>query len=385
MALSSVPAHADNDRNDGRSLSQTGLGGIIVISVVVAMLTGIVAGSLAAWVIMGRTQLAPIVATQTPLITYAKESEASAAAVYQAVAPSVVTILVRDDERPGQMGTGTGIIIDEQGHILTNNHVISDVDRVLVQLLDGRTVFADIIGRDPGTDLAVIRAKFPPGTLNIARFGDSQAVQPGDPVFAIGAPYGLSHSITAGIVSGVDRTYGSQGRRVGGAIQSDAAINPGNSGGPLLNAKGEVIGITTAIQTTSEVFMGVGLSIPSNLVQSLLPRLIKGEDMRRTYLGVRMTTITPREASARNLDVEQGVWVLRAMPGGPAQKAGIRGSPSLPSADIITAIDGVPVKTAGGLIAYIQTKDVGDTITITVYRNGESLEIPVTLGAWPER
>ncbi len=307
--MSSVPAHADNDRNDGRSLSRTGLGSVIVISVVVAMLTGIVAGSLAAWVIMGRTQSASIVATQTPLITYAQEAEASAAAVYQAVAPSVVTILVRDDERPGQMGTGTGIIIDEQGHILTNNHVISDVDRVLVQLLDGSTAYADIIGRDPGTDLAVIRAKFPPGTLNIARFGDSQAVQPGDPVFAIGAPYGLGHSITAGIVSGVGRTYLNQGRRVRGAIQSDASINPGNSGGPLLNAKGEVIGITTAIQTTSEVFMGVGLSIPSNLVQSLLPRLIKGEDMRRTYLGIFMDTVTPRRAQASNLDVERGGWV----------------------------------------------------------------------------
>ena len=383
--MSSVPAHADNDRNDGRSLSRTGLGGIIVISVVVAMLTGIVAGSLAAWVIMGRTQSAPIVAAQTPLITYAKEAEASAGAVYQAVAPSVVTIMVLDEDRPNQRGTGTGIIIDEQGHILTNNHVISDVDRVLVQLLDGSTVFADIIGRDPGTDLAVIRAKFPPGTLNIARFGDSQAVQPGDPVFAIGAPYGLSHSITAGIVSGVGRTYGSQGRRVGGAIQSDAAINPGNSGGPLLNANGEVIGITTAIQTTSEVFMGVGLSIPSNLVQSLLPRLIRGEDIRRTYLGIYMDTVMPRRAQASNLEIERGVWVLRAMPGGPAQKAGIRGSRSLPSADIITAIDGVSMKSAGDLIAYIQTKDVGDTVTVTVYRNSETLEIPVTLAAWPQR
>ena len=383
--MSSVPAHADNDGNDGRSLSLTGLGGIIVISVIVAMLTGVVAGSLAAWAIMGRTQSAPIVAAQTPLITYAQEAESSAAAVYQAVAPSVVTIMVRDDERPGQMGTGTGIIIDEQGHILTNNHVISDVDRVLVQLLDGSTVFADIIGRDPGTDLAIIRAKFPPGTLNIARFGDSQAVQPGDPVFAIGAPYGLGHSITAGIVSAVGRTYGSQGRRVGGAIQSDAAINPGNSGGPLLNANGEVIGITTAIQTTSQVFMGVGLSIPSNLVQSLLPRLIRGEEIRRTYLGISLDTITPLQASARNLDVEQGVWVLRAVLGGPAQKAGILGSRFLPSADIITAIDGVSMKSAGDLIAYIQTKDVGDTVTVTVYRNGETLEIPVTLGAWPER
>ena len=379
--MSSVPAHADND---GRSLSLTGLGGIIVISVIVAMLTGVVAGSLAAWAIMGRTQSAPIVAAQTPLITYAQEAESSAAAVYQAVAPSVVTIMVRDDERPGQMGTGTGIIIDEQGHILTNNHVISDVDRVLVQLLDGSTVFADIIGRDPGTDLAIIRAKFPPGTLNIARFGDSQAVQPGDPVFAIGAPYGLGHSITAGIVSAVGRTYGSQGRRVGGAIQSDAAINPGNSGGPLLNANGEVIGITTAIQTTSQVFMGVGLSIPSNLVQSLLPRLIRGEEIRRTYLGISLDTITPLQASARNLDVEQGVWVLRAVLGGPAQKAGILGSRYLTSADIITAIDGVSMKSAGDLIAYIQTKDVGDTVTVTVYRNGETLEIPVTLAEWPE-
>lgn len=382
MAMSSEYLQADDD---GRQPGQAGIGGLILLSVVIAALTGVVAGGLAAWLILRQTPQEPVVAVQTPLISYSEETEASAAAVYRAVAPSVVTITVTDEDRPRQFGTGTGIIIDAQGHILTNNHVISNVDTVLVRTLDGSSFFARIIGRDPHTDLAVIRAEFPPGALPVARFGDSGDVQPGDPVFAIGAPYGLGHSITSGIVSGVERTYRNRGNQVAGAIQSDAAINPGNSGGPLLNANGEVIGINTAIQTTTEGFMGVGLSIPSNLVQSLLPRLLKGEDIRRTFLGISMETVTPRRAQASNLGVERGVQVLRTMPNGPAQKAGIRGSRSLPNADIITAIDGEPIRTADGLIAYLQTKDVGDTITITVYRKGETLEIPVTLGAWPER
>ena len=387
MAMSSIPVHADRDGangGNGGAPLRTGLSTVIVLSVVVAMLTGVVAGGLAAWAIMRQTPTAPIVATQTPLITYTQESEASAAAVYQAVAASVVTIMVRDDDRPNQMGTGTGIILDKEGHILTNNHVISDVDRVLVQLLDGSMVFADIIGRDPGTDLAVIRAKFPPGELQVARFGNSQEVQPGDPVFAIGAPYGLGHSISAGIVSGVGRTYINKGRRVSDAIQSDAAINPGNSGGPLLNANGEVIGITTAIQSSTQSFMGVGLSIPSNLVQHLLPQLIRGEDIRRTFLGVRLLTINPQQARDSDLGIERGVQILHVTPGSPAQKAGLRGSRSMQNADIVTAIDGVEINRYGDLTAFIQAKDVGDTITITVYRNGETLEIQATLGAWPE-
>ncbi len=385
--MSSNPVRADGDGANGGDSSaplRPGLSTIIVLSVVVAMLTGVVAGGLTAWAVLRQNPTAPIVATQTPLITYTQESEASAAAVYQAVASSVVTILVRDDDRPRRQGTGTGIILDKEGHILTNNHVISDVDRVMVQLLDGSTAFAEIIGRDPGTDLAVIRAKFPSGALQVARFGNSQDVRPGDPVFAIGAPYALGHSISAGIVSGVGRTYVNQGRRISGAIQSDAAINPGNSGGPLLNASGEVIGITTAIQTSTGSFMGVGLSIPSNLVQRLLPQLIRGEDIRRTFLGIRMATITPQIARDRDLGIEWGVQILQVTPGGPAQQAGLRGSGSSQRADIITAIDGVEMKRAGDLTSFIQAKHVGDTITLTVYRNGETLKIEVTLGAWPE-
>ena len=384
MAMSSFPDHSRDEANGDRMLSRTGLGSVVILSMVVAMLTGIAAGGLTAWLIMRNAQSEPIRVTQTPQITYVEEPEASAVAVYQAVAPSVVTVLVLDEDRPSGFGTGTGIIVDGQGHILTNNHVVSEADRVRVQLLDGSTLFAEVVGSDPGTDLAIIQAEFPPGTLQIARFGDSGAVKPGDPVFAIGAPYGFSHSITAGIVSAVGRTYPERGRQLSGLIQSDTEINPGNSGGPLLNVNGEVIGITTAIQTNNERFQGVGLSIPSNLVQQLLPQLIKGEKIRRAFLGVSMATLSPQQARASNLDIEQGVWIRRVVPGGPAQRAGIRGSRSLPSADTITAIDGVSMKTANDLIAYVQMKDVGDTITITVYRNGETLEFTATLGAWPE-
>lgn len=383
MAMSSVPAQSDNNGFQGDYPGRRGLGSVIVLSIVVALVAGIVAGSITAWLILRQAQAEPVVAAQTPQITYVQEAEASAAAVYQAVSPSVVTIWTLDEDRPRGIGSGTGIIVDGQGHIVTNNHVVSQADRVRVQLFDGSTLFAEIVGRDPATDLAVIRANLPQDTFQIARFGDSTAVKPGDPVFAIGAPYGFSHSITAGIVSAVGRTYPERGRLIAGLIQSDTEINPGNSGGPLLNVNGEVIGITTAIQTTNERFQGVGLSIPSNLVQQLLPQLIRGDAIRRAFLGISMDTITPQEARERNIGIELGVQVTAVTPGGPAQKAGIRGSRNIRNADFITEIDGVAMRNADNLIAYVQSKDVGDTITITVHRNGETLEFTATLGAWP--
>ncbi len=385
MVDSSPPTHVSAGRESNGEHGRQGFGGIVVLCLAVAIVSGVIGGGIAAWTIGRQVQPGPVIAEQTPLISYVEAAEASAAAVYEATAASIVTINVAatDGERRGR-GVGTGIIVDESGHILTNNHVISDVDRVLVTLLDGSSAFAEIIGRDASTDLAVIRANFPPGTLRVARFGDSQAVSPGDPVFAIGAPFGFAHSISSGIVSAVGRTYRTQGRSISGAIQSDAVINPGNSGGPLLNANGEVIGITTAIQSNSEVFMGVGLSIPSNLVQSLLPKLIRGEDIRRTYMGINMRSVTPLEARNNNLGVRQGVQILNVVEGSPAAQAGLRGSRDLTRADIITAIDGEPMRVSGDLIAYIQTKSVGDTITVTVVRRGETLDLPLTLGPWPD-
>ena len=385
MAMSSFSDNSRDEANDAGTQGRRGLAGVVILCAVVALLTGIGAGGLTAWLIIrnAQSELTPV--TQSSQITYVAEAEASAAAVYQAVAPSVVTIWVFDEDRPRGLGMGTGIIVDGQGHILTNNHVVSDADRVQVQLLDGSRIFAEIVGRDPATDLAVIRANFPRDAIRIVRFGDSAAVKPGDPVFAIGAPYGFGHSITAGIVSAVGRNYPESGRQIDDLIQSDTEINPGNSGGPLLNVNGEVIGITTAIQTNNERFQGVGLSIPSNLVQQLLPRLILGEEIRRAFLGIRMATITPQVARARNLDILNGVWVLGVTPGGPAQEAGMRGSVRNPrNADIITAIDDVPMKAVDDLIAYIQSKDVGDEITITTHRDGKNMEFTAKLGAWPE-
>lgn len=388
MAMSSDPDRPQDNNNEGRLMSRQGQSVVILLSVVIATLTGIAAGSLTAWVILRQAQNEPVVALQNPQITYVQEPEASAAAVYQAVAPSVVTVFILDEDgedRP-RLGSGTGIIVDGEGHILTNNHVVSEAERVRVRLLDGSTLFAEVVGTDPSTDLAVIQADFPPGSIQIARFGDSEAVKPGDPVFAIGSPYNYSHSITAGIVSGVGRAYPDRDSRLRGLIQSDAEINPGNSGGPLLNANGEVIGITTAIQTNNNRFMGIGLSIPSNLVQQLLPQLIRGERIQRAFLGVSMgRPITQQLARANNLEIDYGVSISRVVPGGPAQQAGIRGlGRNVRTSDIITAIDGRPMKTADDLIAYIQTKDVGDEVTIEVYRNGETLELTATLGTWPE-
>ncbi len=363
--------------NAGGETRRPGLGLVIVLSVTVATLTGVVAGSLAAWLILRDAQREPVPVNQAPVITYVQEAEARASAVYQAVAPSVVTVYVRDEDQPRRMGVGTGIIIDGDGHILTNNHVISEVERVRVELLDGSTLYAEVVGRDPSTDLAVIRANFPQGLVQIARFGDSGLVQPGDPVFAIGAPYMYGHSITAGIVSAVGRAYNSDDRRVSGLIQSDTEINPGNSGGPLLNDNGEVIGITTAILTTNRSFMGVGLSIPSNLVQQLLPQLIAGEGIRRAFLGIMMSTVTPKQALDDELGIGGGVSVDRVTPGSAASAAGMR------RADIITAFDGEAVKNANDVIALIQSRGVGDTVTITVYRDGETLELTATLGERP--
>ena len=366
-----------DDGNSGGGSRRPGMGLVIVLSVTVATLTGIVAGSLAAWLILRDAQREPVPVKQAPVITYVQEAEAKASAVYQAVAPSVVTVYVRDEDQPRRMGVGTGIIVDGDGHILTNNHVISEVERVRIELLDGSTLYAEVVGRDPSTDLAVIRAEFPQGLLQVARFGDSGSVQPGDPVFAIGAPYMYGHSITAGIVSAVGRAYDSEERRVSGLIQSDTEINPGNSGGPLLNASGEVIGITTAILTTNRSFMGVGLSIPSNLVQQLLPQLIAGEGIRRAFLGVMMQTITPKQAREDELGIEGGVLVNRVTPGSAASAAGMR------RADIITAFDGETVRNSNEVIALIQSRGVGDTVTITVFRDGQTLDLTATLGERP--
>ena len=295
--------------------------------------------------------------------------------------------------------SGSGIVIDREGHILTNYHVIADADEISVTLWDGTAVRAQLIGVDPANDLAVLKASFQPQRLVPARFGDSDLVRPGESVFAIGSPFSFLFSVTQGIVSGVGRetTTGTTGRKIRGVIQTDVAVNPGNSGGPLFNAAGEVIGVTTAIfnnnlepdGSPSKVFVGIGLAIPSNTVTRFLPQLIAGETITHPQLGIAGITLSALNAPDARVEVERGVYITSVGLDSAAAIAGLRepdrdegGIPS--GGDVITAINGVPVTSIEELARIVDSHDVGDVITLSVVRGGKAIEVVATLLAWED-
>ena len=289
-------------------------------------------------------------------------------------------------------GLGTGIILDRDGHILTNNHVIDGAEQITVKLWDGTIVPARVVGSDRGNDLAVVRAEVDPALLVPARLGDSDAVRPGDPVFAIGSPFAFEFTITSGIVSAVDRdSFGDGGRPIRGIIQTDAAINPGNSGGPLFTHDGEVIGINTAIRnpTGQRVFVGVGLAVPSNTALRFLPQMLRGELVRHAQIGISGLSLNEMIAVDAELDVVSGVLVASVLEDGSADRAGIRpftltdGPDALPrGGDVIVALDGAPVVTIQDLVRLIDLRDVGDVVTVTIIRDGQTVAVPVTLLEW---
>jgi putative serine protease PepD len=290
-------------------------------------------------------------------------------------------------------GEGAGIVIDVDGHILTNYHVIENADELSVLMWDGTVARAQVVGADPMNDLAVIRASIQPQRLTPARFGDSDAVRVGETVFAIGNPFQFDFSVTRGIVSGLGRESGSDSasRPIRGVIQIDAAVNPGNSGGPLFNSRGEVIGINTAIHnpTQQRVFVGVGLAVPSNTALRFMPDMIAGRDITHPQLGISGLTLNALNASDVGVDVDRGVYVTGVAPDGAADSAGLRaasigsGGALLRGGDVITAIDGFEVPTMQELARLIDLHDVGDEITLTVVRGGERLEIIAKLQQWP--
>ena len=289
-------------------------------------------------------------------------------------------------------GEGAGIIVDSEGHILTNYHVIDGADEVTVRLWDGTTVRAQVLGADEGNDLVVLRASVQPQRLVPARFGDSDLVRPGETVFAIGNPFEFEFSVTRGIVSGVGResSQNSSGRPIRGVIQIDAAVNPGNSGGPLFNERGEVIGINVAIHnpTQQRVFVGVGLAIPSNTALRFLPDMIAGREIKHPQLGISGVTLSALNAADVGVDVQRGVYITAVVAGTAADRAGLREPPRRDNrllsrgGDVITALDGVEVLTIEGLARSIDLRDVGDEITLSIVRDGERLEIVATLLEW---
>ena len=329
--------------------------------------------------------------------------------LYQRVNPSVVSISiaqkVQGSDTPRPVGAGSGFVIDTAGHIVTNNHVVAEADALYVNFADGSSSPAEVVGRDPYSDLAVIKVNKPANELTPVEMGNSDEVVPGMRVVAIGNPFGLEGTMTTGIVSAVGRTLpegeGTSSYSNPEIIQTDAAINPGNSGGPLINSRGQVIGVNTAIRTDNSTAngtasnSGVGFVVPINTVKRVSQAIMETGSVHYPYLGIqasnyfRVSEIT----DDLNLGVKQGTMVSEVVENGPAAKAGIHGATGTKvvrgvqvpvGGDIITAINGSPVKDFNDLIAQLtRSSNVGDTVTLTVWRDGQSLDLPVTLAERP--
>jgi S1-C subfamily serine protease len=318
--------------------------------------------------------------------------------VYRKNIPSVVNITSRAvafDFFYGlvpQEGQGSGFIIDKDGHILTNYHVVADARSVEVTLHNRRKYHATVIGTDPSHDLAVIQIKAP--DLTPAVLGDSKHLEVGQKVYAIGNPFGLAGTLTTGIVSSIRPVREPNGPTIDEAIQTDAAINPGNSGGPLLSWHGEVIGINTMILSSVGQSAGIGFAIPINTAKAVLNDLVTLGRVRRPSLGIQTIPITPELADQMGLAADYGLLIVSVTPGGPADHSGLKGGteraylgnyPIKLGGDLIVAIDGQDVQDQQDLAHVMNNHRAGDTITVTVYRGKTKMDVKVKLGEAGER
>jgi serine protease Do len=286
----------------------------------------------------------------------------------------------QDPEGPQQEGTGTGFIIDKAGFILTNNHVVEGADDIRISLFNGglnESYTAKVIGRDALTDTALVQlTEMPSGPLHEAKFGDSSQMQPGDWVMAIGNPFRLSHTVTVGVISALARPLGGVPGREQNMLQTDAAINPGNSGGPLLNIRGEVVGINTAIYTDPQraANIGIGFATPINTIRDLLPQLRTGKVTRGVIgVGVSRNPVSKEMAQAMGLPSAGGALLSTVTPGGPADKAGLQ------RGDVIVEFNGRPVADNEALVSLVVSTKPGTTVPVTVYRNKQRRTLNVTV------
>ncbi len=318
--------------------------------------------------------------------------------VYKKSVPSVVNIKSRSVSFNffygivPEEGQGSGFILDKAGHILTNYHVIANARQIEVTLHNRKSYKADLIGVDRPHDLAVIQIHG--GELTPATLGDSQGLQVGQKVFAIGNPFGLSGTMTRGIVSSIRSVQEPGGSFIDEAIQTDAAINPGNSGGPLLNSHGEVIGINTLIASSVGQSAGIGFAIPINTAKAVLNDLVSLGRVRRPVLGVRTLPIGPELAAQLGLPSDHGLLIVEAEPGSAAARAGLHGGnqraflgnmPIMIGGDLIVAIDGQTVEDQRDLSHVMNNHRAGDTVTVTIFRGQKKMDVRVTLGEARER
>ena len=312
--------------------------------------------------------------------------------IFEKSEESVVQVNVLRGESDG--GMGSGFVYSDDGYIITNQHVVRDAQKVTVTFLDGEAYIGDVVGRDRDLDIAVVKVNPSNTYIQPIKIGDSSKLKVGEKIAAIGNPFGLSGSMTSGIVSQIGRLLPQEsGYSIPDVIQTDAAINPGNSGGPLINMKGEVVGINTAIQSATGEFSGIGFAVPSNTVKKVVPILIEKGEFSHPWMGISGTDVDPELAEVRGLNSSKGFLVVSVIEGSPAEQAGLLGVTETKEVDgrefamdgdIIISIDGKTVRKISDILVHLQReKSIGDEMILSVNRGGEVLELTMILEERP--
>ncbi len=312
--------------------------------------------------------------------------------IFEKSEPGVVRVNTQTNNGTG--GVGSGFVFDKKGHIITNAHVIDDATKIIITFLDGRSYNAEIIGMDKYTDIGVIKVNADLKLLHPLSLGDSSNLEVGEPITAIGNPFGLSGSMTSGIISQMGRLLPSDsGYSIPDLIQTDAAINPGNSGGPLLNMRGEIVGINTAIQSTTGEFTGVGFAIPSQTVAKIVPTLINEGEYKHPWIGISGADIDPDMASVLGLKDAIGFLIITIVEDSPAEEAGLIGSNGTKKVDgreysiggdIIIGVDGIEVRKIADILVHLQrAKTIGDEMDLEILRDGRTTNVTVILQERP--
>ena len=344
-----------------------------------------------------RTVIRPAAATQTAEPAASTSESMSVSEIYEKTSKSVVEITsISSESTPfGQeeqaQGQGSGFVYDAEGHIVTNQHVVDGAQTVSVRFWDGSTYDGTVVGSDPSTDLAVVKVDAPANVLQPLALGNSDDLTVGEPVVALGSPFGLEGTVTSGIVSALHRQMTAPNNfTINDSIQTDAAINHGNSGGPLVNGAGEVVGVNAQIESESGGSDGIGFAIPSKTIESIVPQIIADGSVEHAYLGVGVAEIN--QSVAEELGIPAGVELTDVRDGGPAAEAGLQAAEgsatvdgqSYPTGgDVITAVDGKTIKTGAELQNAVDAKKPGDSISLTYTRDGQSHTVDITLATRP--
>ena len=325
-----------------------------------------------------------------------KASNFSLTEIFERTEESVVQVNIRSDNTINNRGNmGSGFVYKDDGYIITNHHVVDNAERVTITFLDGESYIAKIIGTDADLDIAVLKVEIGSTYLQPIPIGDSSHLKVGEPIAAIGNPFGLSGSMTSGIISQIGRLLPQDsGYSIPDVIQTDAAINPGNSGGPLLNMKGEVVGMNTAIQSATGEFTGVGFAVPSNTIKKVVPVLIRDGIFHHPWMGISGSDVDPDLAKIRELNSSKGFLIATVIEGSPADTAGLQGVTITKEidgreyaldGDIIIKIDDVVVRKISDILIHLQReKSIGDELIMTVNRDGTMIEAVLVLGERPQ-